>query len=343
MIARSKTQKPQRTRGANGKRTTCTNTGLRLPRMLHGKSTTSSPGSSHESYSSRTSPSKPPGGQETTESICAAHSSATTLDHVYGGDDNLLPDQLYQNPYYMLPIKDVLWLSLNPIGTLDLDMTATMNVALTSEPGAGPLGPLTEMVISVGSVFSGLTADSESGTSVSDGEMSINGLAFDRTEEIELTSTIASRVQNLKSEGDVSTPDQQSESLRTRPRPRTSGSVTGQNKHPGPDLLTGSITRLPLTSSPPNSPAAPTTTSEVSPAPPVSPSLSAGSLRLVTSGPLLGDMGAVERRTYPWYTSMDEAGRMAIQYPMQSSYPRCLSELHEFNRLVFVPPPSLSL
>ena len=78
-------------------------------------------------------------------------------------DDNSLPDQPYENPYYTLPIKDALWLPTNPIGTLDLDMTVTMNVALTSEPGAGNLGPPSKKLIRVGSVLSGLTADLEIG------------------------------------------------------------------------------------------------------------------------------------------------------------------------------------
>ena len=231
-------------------------------------------------------------------------------------DDNSLPDQPYQNPYYVLPIKDALWLPMNPIGTLDLDMTVTATVALTSEPGAGRLGPLTEMVTSIGSVLSGLTADLESATSLSGEEMSINGLALDGTEEIELTPTIASRVQNLRSDGDVSTTDQQSDFLRTaRPRPRTSGSATSQSRRPGSDLLTGSITRLPVSSSPQNSPSAgPTGFGDVFS---VSPSLLTGSLRSmsVSSGPLLG---TADRRTYPRYTSMEEASRSATQ----SSPPR---------------------
>ena len=261
-------------------------------------------------------------------------------------DDNSLPDQPYQNPYYALPIKDVLWLPLNPIGTLDLDTTVTMNVSLTSEPAAGRLVPLTEMATSIGSVLSGLTADLESGASVSGDDMSINSPAFDGTEEIELSPAIASRVQNLRSDDDVSTPEQQSGLLPMRPRPGTSGSATSQ-KRPGPDLLTGSITRLPLSSSPPHSPPAPTATSEIPPAPPVSPSLLTGSLRSMTSGPLLGAAGTVERRTYPRYMSMDEAGRSAMQRPPQSPHSRRLSlnHAHSTNSIgqhsfLLPPPPS---
>ena len=236
-------------------------------------------------------------------------------------DDNSLPDQPYQNPYYALPIKDALWLPMDPIGTLDLDMTVTMSVALTSEPGAGRLGPLTEMVTSIGSVLSGLTADLESATSVSGDEMSINGPALDGTEEIELSPTIASRVQDLRGSGDISTTGQESDLLRAaRPRPGTAGSTTSQSRRPGAELLTGSITRLPLGSSPPNSP--PVGMTATSEGFPVSPSLLTGSLRSMSSGPLLRTSGATDRRTYPRYGSMEEAGRLSAQGPTQSSPPR---------------------
>jgi len=261
-------------------------------------------------------------------------------------DDNSLPDQPYQNPYYVLPIKDALWLPMNPIGTLDLDMTVTMTVSLTSEPGAGRLGPLTDMVTTIGSVLSGLTADLESAISLSGDEMSVTGLALAGTEEIELTPTIASRVQNLRSDSDVTTTDQQSDFLRTaRPRPRTSGSATSQSRRLGPDLLTGSITRLPLNSSPQNSPS-------VGPTSPgdglsISPSLLTGSLRSmsVSNGPLLG---TADRRTYPKYTSMEEVTRSATQRPPLSPQQRHLSlrnmnstnSIGRYSFLPLPPPPS---
>jgi len=259
-------------------------------------------------------------------------------------DDNSLPDQPYENPYYTLPIKDALWLPMNPICTLDLDMTVTMGVALTSEPGAGHLGPLSERLTSVGSVLSGLTADLESAISVSGDEMSIGGLPLDGTEEIELAPTIASRVQNLKDDGDVSTTDQQSDLLRTtRLRSKTSGSITTQSKRPGADLLTGSITRLPLSSSPPNSPPAmPTATSEFLP---ISPSLLTGSLGSVSSGPLFRTVGTADRRMYSRYTAMDETGRLAMKRPTQTSPPRrpSLNQVYSTNSIAqysFLPPPS---
>jgi len=261
-------------------------------------------------------------------------------------DDNSLPDQPYQNPYYVLPIKDALWLPMNPIGTLDLDMTVTMTVSLTSEAGAGRLGPLTDAVTTIGSVLSGLTADLESAASLSGDEVSIDGLALDGTEEIELTPTIASRVQNLRRDSDVTTTDQQSDFLRTvRPRPRTSGSATSQSRRPGPDLLTGSITRLPLSSSPQNSPSVEQTAAGDGLS--VAPSLLTGSLRSmsVSSGPLLG---TADRRTYPRYMSMEEAGRSTARRPSHSSPQRHLTlknmnsvnSIGRYSFLPLPPPPS---
>ena len=170
-------------------------------------------------------------------------------------DDNSLPDQPYQNPYYVLPIKDALWLPMNPIGTLDLDMTVTMSVSLTSEPEAGRLGPLTEMVTGIGSILSGLTADLESAISLSGDEMSIDCLPLDGTEEIELTPTIASRVQNLRSDGDATTTDQQSDFLpMVRPRPRTSGSATSQSTYASMEEAGGSAAQPPTQNPPPERP-----------------------------------------------------------------------------------------
>jgi hypothetical protein len=259
-------------------------------------------------------------------------------------DDNSLPDQPYENPYYTLPIKDALWLPVNPIGTLDLDTTVTMTVALTSEPGAGQLGPLTERITSTGSVLSGLTADLESAISISGDEISIDCPPFDGTEEIELTPTIASRVQNLQSDGDVSTADQQSDFLRvTRPRSRTVGSATSQRKRPAADLLIGSVTRLPLNSSPTGSPpAAQTGTSEGFP---VSPSLLTGAVGSTSSGPLHKTTGTTDRRTYSRYTPMDEIGRFAAQRPAQSSLSirPTLNPMHSMNSIgqhSYFPPPS---
>lgn len=259
-------------------------------------------------------------------------------------DDNSLPDQPYENPYYTLPIKDALWLPINPIGSLDLDMTVTMNMSLTSEPGAGNLGPFSERLTSTGSVLSGLTADLESGFSISVDEASTDDSPLDGTEEIELSPTIASRVENLRKDGDVSTTDQQSDLLKaTGPRPGTAGSATSRARRPGADLLTGSVTRLPLVSSPPNTPPAPqTTTSEVFPA---SSSLLTGSLRSMSSGRLLRAAQSADWRTYPRHVSMEEGGRLTVQRPNQTSPPRrpSLNQVHSMNSISqnsFFPPPN---
>lgn len=245
-------------------------------------------------------------------------------------DDDSLPDQQYENPYYTLPIKDALWLPMNPIGSLDLDMTVTMTVALTSEPGAGQLAPLNERLTSVGSVLSGLTADLES--VISGDEMSINDLPLHGTEEIELSPAIASRVQNPKGDGDISTTHQHSELLRsTRPRSKTVGSTPSQIKRPGVGLLTGSVTQLPLSSSPPNTPpAAPTFANDIVP---MSPSLLTGSLRSMSSGPLLGATGTAGRRSYSKYTSTDEAGRLAVRRPSLSSRRLSLNQIPSTNSI----------
>ena len=158
-------------------------------------------------------------------------------------DDNSLPDQPYQNPFYLLPIKNTLWLPMNPNDIPDLDVTVAMSMSLTSEPEAGRLGPLTEMVTGIGSIL-------ESGD-----EMSIYCPPLDGTEEIELTPTIASRVQNLRSDGGATTTDQQSDFLRmVRPRPRTSGSATSQSMYASMEEAGGSAAQPPTQNPPPERP-----------------------------------------------------------------------------------------
>jgi len=128
-------------------------------------------------------------------------------------DDNSFPDQPYQNPYYTLPTRDVLWLPVNPIGTLDLDMTVTMNVALAREPEAGSFGPLTER----GNVFPGLAGDLESTGSVPGDGTSVNGPPLEGAEEIEPTPTAAS------------TTDQQLDLFRTDPPTRRTTGLPTQS------------------------------------------------------------------------------------------------------------------
>ncbi|EJD50636.1 hypothetical protein AURDEDRAFT_112230 [Auricularia subglabra TFB-10046 SS5] len=55
-------------------------------------------------------------------------------------DDRPRLDRPYVNPYYATPLDNFLWLPLNPFSVLDLDESADMHRALTSEPHAGKLG-----------------------------------------------------------------------------------------------------------------------------------------------------------------------------------------------------------
>lgn len=55
-------------------------------------------------------------------------------------DDRPRLDRPYANPYYATPLDNFLWLPLNPFGVLDLDESADLHRALTTEPHTGKLG-----------------------------------------------------------------------------------------------------------------------------------------------------------------------------------------------------------
>ncbi|KAF9019032.1 hypothetical protein BDZ89DRAFT_1093998 [Hymenopellis radicata] len=55
-------------------------------------------------------------------------------------DDLMTPDLPYDNPYYVRPISNVLWLPRNPCGILDLDDTVDMKTSITVESSTGKLG-----------------------------------------------------------------------------------------------------------------------------------------------------------------------------------------------------------
>ena len=200
-------------------------------------------------------------------------------------DDNSFQDEPYENLYYTFPIKDALWLPLDPVGALDMDATVTMGVALTSEPGAGHLGPLVERLASARSVLSGLTADLESAISVSGDEVSISGSPLDGTEEIELAPTATPRAQN-EDIGDTPTMEQQLNLLRTAwLRPTTP---------PAPQTVMSDVLLI-------------------------SPSLLMGSLRTMSGDPLLGAAGAAGGRAYPGYSLTDGAHTLTEQRPTHTS------------------------
>ncbi|KAI0304281.1 hypothetical protein B0F90DRAFT_1809149 [Multifurca ochricompacta] len=55
-------------------------------------------------------------------------------------DDASDPDHPYDNPYYIRPIGNTLWLPRNPCGLLNLDDTVDLSTALTSTENSGVLG-----------------------------------------------------------------------------------------------------------------------------------------------------------------------------------------------------------
>lgn len=56
-------------------------------------------------------------------------------------DDVSDPDHPYDNPFYIRPIRNCLWLPRNPCGLLDLDDTVDLSKALTSSESSGELRP----------------------------------------------------------------------------------------------------------------------------------------------------------------------------------------------------------
>ena len=55
-------------------------------------------------------------------------------------DDFPQLNRTYENPYYVEPIDNFLWLPRNPFGVLDLDDSVDLHEPLTTEPGGGQLG-----------------------------------------------------------------------------------------------------------------------------------------------------------------------------------------------------------
>ncbi|KIY72425.1 DUF221-domain-containing protein [Cylindrobasidium torrendii FP15055 ss-10] len=119
-------------------------------------------------------------------------------------DDMHTPDLPYDNPYYVRPIKNVLWLPRNPCGILNLDETVDLKTSITVEPSTGKLGtwqgmahvesPMEMSQVSLG--YSELAPTSEQATRtpkqsiVSSSSMN----SVDGTEDIELPLAIARRV-----------------------------------------------------------------------------------------------------------------------------------------------------
>lgn len=112
-------------------------------------------------------------------------------------DDTHNIDLPYDNPYYARPFANVLWLPRNPTGVLDLDDTVDLKVSLTVESSGGRLGNW----LGTGTTESpqeivGTETKSIVGRPTSSHKSSmING-----TEDIDLPSTIAKRVERHESD-----------------------------------------------------------------------------------------------------------------------------------------------
>ncbi|TFY68743.1 hypothetical protein EVJ58_g833 [Rhodofomes roseus] len=131
-------------------------------------------------------------------------------------NDESSPDHPYDNPYYVQPIKDELWLPADPIGILNLDDTVNMRVPLTTSPGVGRLGDWYEDEF----IATGLSSFLSSTASVDRRMASIDGRPrrLNGMEHIELPTEIASRVGSLDMEREVETVRSMRPSLRQRER-----------------------------------------------------------------------------------------------------------------------------
>lgn len=119
-------------------------------------------------------------------------------------DDMHTPDLPYDNPYYVRPIKNVLWLPRNPCGILNLDETIDLKTSITVEPSAGKLGtwqgmarvesPMEMSQVSLG--YSEMAPSSEPATRTPKQSMvsSSSMGTVDGTEDIDLPLVIARRV-----------------------------------------------------------------------------------------------------------------------------------------------------
>lgn len=112
-------------------------------------------------------------------------------------DDEPNSNTPYDNPYYTRQISDSLWLPRDPLGLLDLDDTVDVRISITSEPGAGRLGPWPEGEF-IGSVLSSVFAASFG--SIEDDSSSVHqseSVELHGNEVINLPAGIASRVESV--------------------------------------------------------------------------------------------------------------------------------------------------
>ncbi|KAH9912692.1 uncharacterized protein BXZ73DRAFT_107327 [Epithele typhae] len=121
-------------------------------------------------------------------------------------EDESSPNHTYENPYYTRDIDNFLWLPADPLETLNLDDTINLRMSLTTQPGAGRLGPWrdedfieTGLSLNLATSFGSIEEDEETGSTT-------NGSFYrrlDGSEQIRLPPVIASRV--AAGEDDVET------------------------------------------------------------------------------------------------------------------------------------------
>ncbi|KAF8578198.1 hypothetical protein K439DRAFT_1663846 [Ramaria rubella] len=127
-------------------------------------------------------------------------------------DDCPYLNKPYENPFYVAPVDNFLWLPRNPFGVLDLDDSVDMHQALTSEPGAAKIGQW--MNETVEDRLSALGPLVETPTSIQSPDSHHHELVresfpfpIDRplsgTEEISLPSIISARVQHIDQEDEI--------------------------------------------------------------------------------------------------------------------------------------------
>lgn len=122
-------------------------------------------------------------------------------------DDSSRLDRPFDNPYYVRPIDNHLWLPRNPVGLLNLDDTVNVFRSLTSDASLGQLGEWVEEGIALAdlpdaeSVDNASLADTDS-ISPPPVRRGMTG-SLSGSEDIQLPPEIAQRVENLENERDV--------------------------------------------------------------------------------------------------------------------------------------------
>ncbi|KAL5501776.1 hypothetical protein ACEPAH_9036 [Sanghuangporus vaninii] len=119
-------------------------------------------------------------------------------------DDSARLDRPYDNPYYIRPIANHLWLPRNPVGILDLDDTVDVFRALTSDPSLGQLGEWIEGGIALADLPSSASVDDLSTPDLELGPLRrVETREISGEEDILLPPGIQERADNIRKETDV--------------------------------------------------------------------------------------------------------------------------------------------